>query len=479
MSRTDLLILSPLAAVALAAIVVALLAAFRRSHALAARVTVVGLGLGLVLLRVAAGAAPRRVGPLLVVDGYGLVITGLLFGAALVVAVLASDYLAGREGAPEEFYPLLLLATLGAGIVALSGHMASLFLGVELLSVSLYVLIAYPGNSVPALEAGLKYLLLAGASSGFLLFGMALVYAETGVLEFAALPGRLPAASEAVLAAGLALLLTGLGFKLAVVPFHMWSPDVYQGAPAPVSGFLATVSKGAVVALLPRLLGALGVAPGSGLWAILALIAVASMVAGNLLALLQDNVKRILAYSSIAHLGYLLVALLAGGPQAPEAVGYYLAAYFVTTLGAFGVVGALSGPGGEAERLEEYRGLLWRRPWLAAVFVAMLFSLAGIPLTAGFIGKFYIFSAGVASARWLLALAVALTSTVGLFYYLRIIVVMFSQGAQAQPERAGEGTPALSRRVGLILAFLALLVLGLGVYPSPLVHLLQLAGGPA
>jgi NADH-quinone oxidoreductase subunit N len=479
MDAADLLAVSPLAAVALTALAVSLLAAFRRRHALAAQVTVGGLLVALLLLRVSAARAPRRVGALVLLDDYGLLITGLVLGAALAAAVLASDLLARRAGAPEEFYPLLLLATLGAAVVVQSSHMASLFLGVELLSVSLYVLIAYPTRSTAALEAGLKYLVLAGASSGFLLFGMALLYAETGALEFAELASRLPAEASAVATAGLALLLTGLGFKLAVVPFHMWTPDVYQGAPAPVTAFLATASKGAVVALLPRLLDSLGVVPGSGIWSLLALAAVASMLAGNLLALLQENVKRLLAYSSIAHVGYLLVALLAGGPHGREALGYYLAAYFVTTLGAFAVVTALSDAEREADALEDYRGLLWRRPWIAGFFAAALLSLAGIPLTAGFIGKFYIFSASLASAQWLLALAVALTSAVGLFYYLRVIVVMFSPAAAGPPEPLEPGFPALSPRVGVVLAFLTLLLLGLGVYPSPLVRLLQLAIGQA
>jgi NADH-quinone oxidoreductase subunit N len=220
-------------------------------------------------------------------------------------------------------------------------------------------------------------------------------------------------------------------------------------------------------------------AAGGRLWLLLAGIAVVSMLVGNLLALLQQNVKRILAYSSIAHLGYLLVALLTGGSAGVEALGYYLGAYFVTTLGAFGVVGALSTPEGEAERLEDYRGLLWRHPWLASFFAATLFSLAGIPLTAGFIGKFYLFSAGVAGTHWLLALAIALTSTIGLFYYLRIIVVMFSAAPAEPTEAAPQPLHLLSPRLGLVLAFLCLLLFGLGVYPSPLVHLLQLAGGPA
>ena len=214
--------------------------------------------------------------------------------------------------------------------------------------------------------------------------------------------------------AGLAMILVGVGFKLALAPFHMWTPDVYQGAPAPATAFLATVSKGAVFAVLLRYFAALGAAESGSLRAVLTLIAILSMFVGNLLALMQANVKRILAYSSIAHSGYLLVALLAARAYAPLAASYYLLAYFVTTLGAWGVVAALSTQEGDADSLEDYRGLAWRRPWLGGALTAMLLSLAGIPLTAGFIGKFYLLTAGVAGRMWLLVIMLVINSAIGL-----------------------------------------------------------------
>ncbi len=206
----------------------------------------------------------------------------------------------------------------------------------------------------------------------------------------------------------------------------MWTPDVYEGAPAPVTAFIATVSKGAMFAVLFRYLTPSNVQVETPLFIVFSLIAIASMFVGNLLALLQTNVKRILAYSSIAHMGYLLVAFLASGTTAIAAVSYYLVAYFVTTLGAFGVIIVLSNSDEDADRLEEYRGLAWQRPWLAGVFTAMLLSLAGIPLTAGFVGKFYVMAAGIGSALWLLVTMLVINSAIGLFYYLRIIIVIFS-----------------------------------------------------
>jgi NADH-quinone oxidoreductase subunit N len=252
---------------------------------------------------------------------------------------------------------------------------------------------------------------------------------------------------------------------------------VYEGAPAPVAAFVASVSKGAVFAVLLRYFAEANAYDNGSVRLVLILIAVASMLAGNLLALLQENVKRLLAYSSIAHLGYLLVAFLAAGPRAAEAVTAYLVAYFVAILGAFGVIAVLSGSDRDAELLADYRGLFWRRPVLACTFTGMLLSLAGIPLTAGFVGKFYVLTAGVGSALWALVLVLVAGSAIGLFYYLRIVVVMF---VTPLSEKAAEGKAAQPRRVPashLVLAVLVLLLLWFGVYPAPFVRLIEAAVG--
>ncbi len=472
MTRTDLLALLPLIVLGAAAVALMLAIAWRRSHRTAAAIAVLGLGATLASLGRAASVAPREVTPLLVVDGHFLFYTGLLCAAGLAVTLLAYAYFAGRDGQHEELYLLLLLATLGSAVLAGSVHFASLFLGLELLSVSLYALVAYERARREPLEAGVKYLILAAASSAFLLFGLALVYAETGSMELADVASA-PDGGGVLVLAGLALMLTGVGFKLALVPFHLWTPDVYTGAPAPVTAFIASVSKGGTFALVLRLFLESGGTIARTLFWALALIAVASMLLGNLLALLQDNVKRLLAYSSIAHLGYLLVALLAGGELAAEAATFYLVAYFVTILGAFGVVAALSSEGAEAEALDDYRGLFWRRPGLAAIFTASLLSLAGIPLTAGFLGKFYVLAAGVDAALWALAMALVATSAIGLFYYLRVVVAMFS------PAEHGAAVPAVTRPARAVLTALTVLLIWLGVYPASLVGLIQsaLAGG--
>ncbi|HZD03370.1 MAG TPA: NADH-quinone oxidoreductase subunit N, partial [Longimicrobiales bacterium] len=333
MSPDALLALSPLLILSGTAVAVLLGTALGRSHRLAAAGTAGGLALALAAVPAASSASPGRVTALLSLDRFAYFYMGLVLSAGLAVCLLSYGYLEERKEDREEFYVLLILATLGAAVLVAGSHLASFFLGLELLTVSLYALIAYPhGGDGRPVEAGLKYLVLAAASSSFLLFGMALVYSRFGEMEFARIGASVAAAGafrDAWILLGTAMILTGAGFKLAVVPFHMWTPDVYEGAPAPVTAFVATVSKGAVFALLLRYFAASG-AYGSGpAMKVVGLAAIASMIAGNLLALLQDNVKRMLAYSSIAHLGYLLVAFLGGGSLAGEAATFYLLAYFV------------------------------------------------------------------------------------------------------------------------------------------------------
>ncbi len=414
----------------------------------------------------AAGGRPQAAPPLLVLDGLATFVLGLLLLAALAVLALANAYLARSGEQREEFFLLLLLATLGAGALTMSAHLASLFLGLELLSIALYTLIAYLPRRGAGIEAGTKYLVLTAASTAALLFGMALVYYRLGTLELARLANLLGSTGyDPVLVAGLGLAVVGFGFKLALVPFHLWVGDVYQGAPAPVTAFVATVSKGAVAAVLLRFFLQLGLVAHPWWALVFGLLAAGSMITGNLLALLQDNLKRLLAYSSIAHLGYLLVAALAGGPAAAEAVVFYLVAYFVTMLGAFGVIASLSHQGEELESIAHYRGLGRRRPWLAAVLAAMLLSLAGIPLTAGFASKVLVLAAGVGAGLWLLVMLLVVTSLIGLYAYLRVIVAMTMQQRTMDDLPAAAGGP-VGLASGLCLGLLLGVLLWLGIQPA-------------
>ncbi len=476
MKSADLIALLPLVVIATSAVVILLVIAFHRNHAVTAALTLIGLFLAIISLPAASLRTPHQVTPLLIFDRYALFYMALIFAACFAVALSAYAYLEKQQGRREEFYLLLLLATLGSAVLVASDHFVSFFLGLEILSVSLYALIAYPRASREHIEAGIKYLILAATSAAFLLFGMALIYAETGTMEFArmasiGISGK--TAHNAFMLAGWGMIIVGVGYKLAVVPFHLWTPDVYEGAPAPVTSFIATISKGSMFALLLRYFAQAGGHGSNALVLVLSLIAIASMFAGNLLALLQDNVKRLLAYSSIAHMGYLLVALLASGPLAFAAVAFYLVAYFVTTLGAFAIVTALSGSERDADALSDYQGLFWRRPWLAAIFTIALLSLAGIPLTAGFVGKFYVVAAGASSALWLLILVLVVNSAIGLFYYLRVVVAMCMRAPVPESEAVLAAALPLTWIDCIVLAALVLLVLWLGIYPAPLLEVIQ------
>ncbi|MCB0586809.1 MAG: NADH-quinone oxidoreductase subunit N [Phaeodactylibacter sp.] len=454
----------PLLIIAAASVLLLVLIAARRNHRLACWLAGLALAGAFATSLFPSGTMPQAVGGLLAIDGFSLFYSALLSAAGLVVVLLSYPYLQPLREQMEEYYVLILLAVLGAVILAASRHFASFFLGLELLSASLYALIGYLVKSRDrSVEAGVKYLILAAASAAFLLFGMALVYFETGVLGFSDIGVHLAQAGalSPLAIAGFGLIIVGIGFKLALVPFHMWAADVYEGAPAPVSALVATVSKGGVVALLLRFYNEAGGYQFPSLTLLFALFAAASMLGGNLLALLQDNVKRILAYSSIAHLGYLAVAFLAGGKMGAGAATFYLVAYFVTILGAFGIVAHLSSGEEEAERVSDYRALFWRRPWAAAAFTAMLLSLAGIPLTAGFMGKFYIAAAGVEGGLWALLFILVASSVIGLYYYLRIVVAMFSQAEEQKPVKL-----RLFSGAGLILALLVVALVWLGISPQ-------------
>ena len=470
MSDADFKALLPLVLIAGTAVVSILVIALRRSHAQTATIALAGLAAAFRSLWIAADAAPRTIRPLLTVDPYALFYMGLIFAASAAFVLLSYDYFTKCEGDHDEVYVLMLIATLGAAVLVASSHLIALFLGLELLSISLYGMIAYLRTRPLPLEAGLKYLVLAAVSSAFLLFGIALIYAAMGTMELTRMATMLPGAAfdQRLVFSGLVLVITGLGFKLAVVPFHLWTPDVYEGAPAPVTAYIATVSKGAVFAALLRYFQDARLVAIPSVFLLLSAIAVVSMIAGNLLALLQENLKRILAYSSIAHLGYLLVAFLAGGNLAVVAVTFYLAAYFVTTLGAFGVISVLSNGEKGPATIESYRGLFWRRPVLAATFTAMLLSLAGIPMTAGFIAKFYVIAAAASSARWTLVLTLVITSAVGLYYYLRVVVALYTEC-----ERPSSSETSIAAVPGLLLGVLMSLLLWFGVFPGALLRLIR------
>lgn len=481
MTFADLLPLTPLLIVTATSVLAMLMIGIRRSYITTASIVITGLLAATLVAAAMMSWTNQQITPLLIIDQYSLLFTLVVCAAAMLIAVLSFPYFFELDDHREEYFLLLTIATIGAVVMVSSNHFVSMVLGLETLSMSLYGMVAYPLHSKDSakypLEASVKYLVLSAAASGFILFGMALVYAQTGTLSFTSVR-ELPAAGlgDGYTIVALLMVVSGVAFKLSLAPFHMWTPDVYEGSPIPATTYLATIGKAAMFVVLLRFVEVSEALSFDSMVTALTLVAAASMLAGNLLALLQDNLKRILAYSSIAHMGYLLLALIAShyadGTLAVEAVSFYLIAYVIMSLGAFGVASVISSSEKEFDSIKEYRGLFWRNPWLASIFIAMLLSLAGIPLTVGFIGKFYIFLSGVETGLWMLLAVLVLGSGIGLYYYLRIVYRMLMPEKHSIPYRVG-GMESISSYG--VLAILLILLLLFGVYPAPLMSIVAAA----
>lgn len=397
------------------------------------------------------------------------VVFDLIVLLAAAVAVLVSNPYIVREGLDRgEYYCLMLLSCAGATLMAASDSFVMMFLGLELLSIPLYVLAGFARTRDDSQESALKYFLLGSFASAFFVFGAALIFATIGSADIMVAGD---AAERAVVSGmpmyviGLAMIMVALAFKVALVPFHMWTPDVYQGAPTSVTAFMAVVAKAAGFGALARIASA----SPEGAWNILLWgLSAATMVWGNLLAISQNNIKRLLAYSSIAHAGYLLMGILAGGFQGISTVLFYLLTYAAMTFGAFAVVIVLAGRGDACESLDDYRGVARRSPLLGWAMAAFMLSLAGIPPFAGFFGKLYLFGAAIEAGYPGLAVVAVLTSVVAVFYYLRVTVVMWmEEPAEGVDAVAPTAAGPLARGV---LGALAVLVVALGIFSSPVLR---------
>jgi len=409
----------------------------------------------------------------------------VLFVVVAALTVLVSmAHLEALEWPHGEFYALLLFAVSGMTIMAGTENLLSLFIGLEVLSIPLYILAGFTRDRVYAIEAALKYFLLGAFSTGIFLYGIALLYGASGSVTLRGVADALQASRggpiDPILLAGGALLLIGLAFKVAAVPFHFWAPDVYQGALAPVAGFMAAGTKAAAFAAFVRVVSvALNGPPAKEQWiAVTSVVAVLTMILGNLVALAQQNIKRMLAYSSIANAGYLLVALAAVGKMNAEAssIIFYLFVYAFMTIGAFAVA-AILGRDGEADHaysLTAYAGLAKRRPMLAAAMTVFMLSLTGIPPAAGFMAKFYIFRDAVRADLVGLAAVGLLTSVIGAFYYLRVVVQMYFR--DPAPEPAGGPGLRIAATDALAIGAAAIAVLAIGLFPTALLDLVGFSG---
>jgi len=474
-ARFDLLTILPHVILAAGTVIVLIAAAVFRRQIVALSLAGLTMTCSLLSLGVVVPRLPAPCTDLIFFDGISAFATGLVLFAALCIIILAHSYFKRQTLPAGEFAVLLMLATLGSLVLIASSHVASLVLGVELIGIPLVTMSAYNRRRLRGIEAGFKYLVLSGVSSAFLLFGIALLYAGSGNLLFGPMVAsfRHLSAQTPVHHLGVALLIAGLGFKLGLVPFHLWVPDVYEGAPAPITTAAATVSKAAVITVLLRLFPPPVIENDHYLFILFAAVAIASMTLGNLLALRQKSIKRMLAYSTIAHNGYLLVAFLSGGLLAQTAILLYLFFTVVTNLAAFGVVSLLSGDEADADDLDGYRGLAWRRPGIALVLSAAIFSLLGIPLFAGFIAKFSLVAAGMASMHLVPVLALVINTGVSAYYYLRVIMTMYSGPDGAQDHVQWPVDHRLPVFGVIVVAVQAVLLVGVGTAPQFLLRLIE------
>jgi NADH-quinone oxidoreductase subunit N len=413
---------------------------------------------------------------MLAADGYALFFHLIILAAAAMAILFSADYVCRTGLAQGEYYTLLLLSTAGMMLMASAVNLMTIFLALEILSIALYVLVGLNRAERRSGEAALKYFLLGAMASGFLLYGMALVYGQTGSTSLASvretvasLTGEIPV----LFMVALGLMIVGFGFKVALVPFQMWTPDAYEGAPTSVTAFMSVGAKAAGFAALGRILLYSFPDLETGWTWVLAVLAALTMTVGNLAALRQTNLKRMLAYSSIAHAGYILVGLAAGNEFGASAVLFYLFAYAFMNVAAFAViiaVGRFSGPASRGETLDDFRGLAGYKPGLAAVMALCMLSLAGVPPLAGFLAKLQVFGAAVQAGLTWLAILGVINSVVSAYYYLRVVAVMYLQ--EERPAEAGTAPTSVALQIGVGVAALAIIVLG--IWPTPVLELARL-----
>ncbi|WWO99103.1 MAG: NADH-quinone oxidoreductase subunit NuoN [Candidatus Dasytiphilus stammeri] len=475
--------LLPLLIIGLTTIIVMLFIALKRNHFYSVIITISGMNLAMMSLyffKYANGAI--FVTSLLVIDSYSLFVSGMILLAAIVTCILAYLWL---ESDPvenkEEFYLLVLIATMGGILLSSANNLASLLIGMELISIPLFGLSGYSSSHKYSLEACIKYTIPSAIASSFLIFGIALIYAQSGNLNFLEIEKTITSESlQPLIIVGFGLLLVSFGLKISLVPFHLGTPDVYQGAPVPVTTFLSTASKIAVFGALTRFLISVSIIDNIAIRTVLSIMAFLSILCGNLMAMYQINIKRLLGYSSIAHFGYLVTALIAIPTNQffLETVNFYLFSYLLSSLGFFGIVSIIysnySNDSYQVDNISYYRGLFWSNPILTSALTIMILSLAGIPLTLGFFGKVGIILLNVSAKNWWLTFAIVMGSAMSIYYYLRITVNLYFF-----PHKRILNIDPLSERtlltVFIIVIMLAILVILWGIFPQSLISLTQLA----
>ena len=481
MPRVEFAAIAPEIALSAAALVILLADAFVGERVkdkwYLAVLSTVGLGVAIYTTRFAwelREAPELQLSDMAAADGFAVFAKVALASFGLLTVWLSRDYLSRNDLEESEFYALVLFATAGMMLMATAADLILMFVALETFSIALYVLVGFRRRSLESQESAMKYFLLGAFSSTFFLFGIAMVYGAvgstnlyTGVIEFV---NTNPTSEGGLLVLGVGLLIVGLGFKVAAVPFHMWTPDAYQGAPSPVTGFMAAGSKLAGFAALLRLLDA-GFYPLRWDWQPIVIgIAVLTMIVGSVLAVTQDDLKRMLAYSSIAHAGFVLTGLIAANDDGVSGALFYLATYGLTVVGAFAIVALMGGRDEKLVRITDYRGLFDRHPLIAGSLTLFLLSLAGVPLTAGFVGKLVVFGAVIEAGYAWVAVVGVLASAIAAFFYLRVMVSMYMQEGDDTVAKASLG-PLAYGVIGV--AVLGTVVFGLAW--SPLISLAEKA----
>lgn len=465
----DLWYSSPLLTVAGTGLLLLVLEGFRRGSArLAYAVSLLGLVAAGTLCILTYGANQPAFNDSFLPGPYGSYFTMLFLVAAFLTVVLSRDYLERLQIHRTEYYALVLFAVTGMILMASAIDLIVLFLGVELMSLCLYVLAGFMRTKTRSNESALKYFLLGAFATGFLLYGIALIYGTTGTTNLRTISQTFESHStDVVFLLGVGMLIMALSFKVAAAPFHMWAPDVYEGAPTSVTAFMSTAGKAAAFAAFAAVFLRSFSFAGTNVSSLLAVLAATSMIVGNVTAIAQSNIKRMLAYSGVAHAGYMLAGIAAGNADGQVGILFYLAAYVLMNLGAFAVVSLVEGENDSKLTFDDYAGLSTQQPALAACMALFMFSLAGIPPFAGFFGKYYVFLAAVKADMVWLAIVGVLTSLISVYYYLRLVVFMyFREGAATVSARLSPDTMTV-----IVLA--ALLILQLGIYPSLVVRLAQ------
>ncbi len=461
-------LLAPSLTVCVVALLAMLLEPFlpEKRQELVGHISWIGLVVALYFASQQIGTKASTFGGQFVFDDFSLFFNMIFLIAGILTVYMSLDYLKKKDNNHGEFYPLLLFSTYGMMVMASTSNLLVMFLGLEIMSVALYVLAGFARTQLRSTEASIKYFLLGAFATGFTVFGIAFVYGTTGSFEVMDVIAHFQQGGgiDTYLIIGAALLIVGLGFKVAAVPFHMWAADAYEGAPAPVTGFMSAGPKAAAFAALLRIFsfGFQDLQPL--LEPLFWILAVLTMTVGNIMALRQNNIKRMLAFSSIAHAGYIMIALVVGTAESASAAALYLLCYAVTNLGAFMIISQVdaSDPHDEITSIDNYSGLGRAKPFLAVLLTVYLISLAGFPPTAGFMGKFVLFKSAVVDGHYAIVIIAVLNSLVSVYYYLRVVVKMF----MTDPEKKPILVPSLPAFLTIALVIAIIAVLAIGIYPQ-------------